>query len=80
MADQLNLIGQRVDSALDQLERFLDHAVLAGIREVRIIHGVGSGALRQAVREALERHPNVIRFRTGEPHEGRNGATVVSLS
>lgn len=80
MADQLNLIGQRVDSALDQLERFLDHAVLAGIREVRIIHGVGSGALRQAVREALERHPNVIHFRTGEPHEGRNGATVVSLS
>jgi DNA mismatch repair protein MutS2 len=47
------------------------------MREVRIIHGIGSGVLRQAVREALERHPNVQSFRPGEPHEGRDGATIV---
>ena len=75
--DQLNLIGQRVDQALVNLEHFLDHSVLAGMREVRIIHGIGSGVLRQAVREALERHPNVQSFRPGEPHEGRDGATIV---
>jgi DNA mismatch repair protein MutS2 len=46
---------------------------------VRIIHGIGTGRLRDAVREELERHPLVESQRPGEPHEGRDGATVVTL-
>ena len=76
---ELKLIGLRVDEALDLLEQFLDHASLAGQREVRIIHGLGTGRLRNAVREHLARHPLVEGHRAGEPHEGRDGATVVTL-
>jgi DNA mismatch repair protein MutS2 len=76
---ELKLIGLRVDEALDLLEPFLNHASLGGLREVRIIHGLGSGRLRDAVREYLARHPLVEGSRAGEPHEGRDGATVVTL-
>ena len=76
---ELKLIGMRVDEALAELEPFINHAHAAGLREVRIIHGVGSGRLRDAVREELERHPLVEGHRPGEPHEGRDGATVVTL-
>jgi DNA mismatch repair protein MutS2 len=76
---ELKLIGMRVEEALDLLEPFLNHAALGGMREVRIIHGVGSGRLRDAVREHLARHPLVQEFRPGGPHEGRDGATVATL-
>ena len=76
---ELKLIGLRVDEALDLLEPFLNHASLAGQREVRVIHGLGTGRLRDAVREFLARHPLVESYRAGEPHEGRDGATVVTL-
>jgi len=76
---ELKLIGLRVEEALDLLEPFLNHASLAGMREVRIIHGLGTGRLRAAVREHLAHHPLVDEFRAGEPHEGRDGATVVTL-
>jgi DNA mismatch repair protein MutS2 len=77
--DELPLIGQRVDDALIKLESFLDQAILAGQREVRIIHGIGTGTLQRAVREFLGRHPQVTSFRPGEPNEGRDGATIVEL-
>jgi DNA mismatch repair protein MutS2 len=76
---ELKLIGLRVDEALDMLEPFLNHASLGGMREVRVIHGLGTGRLRDAVREFLARHPLVDEYRAGEPHEGRDGATVVTL-
>jgi DNA mismatch repair protein MutS2 len=76
---ELKLIGLRVDEALTMLEPFINHAVAAGMGEVRIIHGVGTGRLRDAVREELGRHPLVEGQRPGESHEGRDGATVVSL-
>ena len=76
---ELKLIGMRVDEALAELEPFINHAHAAGMREVRVIHGVGSGRLRDAVREELGRHPLVDEYRPGEPHEGRDGATVVTL-
>lgn len=76
---ELKLIGLRVEEALDLLEPFLDQASLGGVREVRVIHGMGTGRLRQAVREYLGRSPLVDHFRPGEAHEGRDGATVVTL-
>ena len=76
---ELKLIGMRVEEALAEMEPFISHAHAAGLREVRIIHGIGSGRLRDAVREELARHPLVEGHRPGEPHEGRDGATVVTL-
>jgi len=76
---ELKLIGMRVDEALSELEPFINRAAAAGLSEVRVIHGVGTGRLRDAVREELERHPLVAGHRAGEPHEGRDGATVVTL-
>ena len=76
---ELKLIGKRVEEALAELEPFINHAHAAGLREIRVIHGIGTGRLRDAVREELERHPLVEGHRPGEPHEGRDGATVVTL-
>lgn len=76
---ELNLIGRRVEPALEELDRYLDRALLASHREVRVIHGHGSGRLREAVRSHLRRHPAVSAQRPGTRDEGGNGATVVTL-
>lgn len=76
---RLNLVGLRVDEALARIEPFLNHASLAGIGEVRIIHGIGTGALMRGVRDFLNGHPLVREFRGGEPFEGGGGVTVVAL-
>lgn len=76
---ELKIIGLRVDDAIVELEGFLSRAALNGLRELRVVHGLGTGRLRDAVREHLGRHPLVDSFRPGEAHEGRDGATVVML-
>lgn len=76
---EINLIGQRVEPALEELEIFLDRALLASLSEVRIVHGHGSGRLRDAVREHLRRHRAVSTVRPGGEREGGNGATFASL-
>lgn len=65
--------------ALDRVDKALDDAVLAGLAQVRLIHGKGTGALREAVGEFLRGHPQVRAFRLGAPGEGGAGATVVEL-
>jgi DNA mismatch repair protein MutS2 len=77
---RIHLIGMRVEEALSMLEPFLNHAALAGFREVTVIHGVGAGILQRAVRRHLDGHPLVKSFRTGEPSEGGAGVTVVTLA
>ncbi|MBV9496112.1 MAG: Smr/MutS family protein [Acidobacteria bacterium] len=77
---ELNLIGQRVDDALEASDKFLDRALLEGKEAVRIIHGFGTGVLRKAVREHLRKHPAVASWRPGEENEGGDGATVALLS
>jgi len=76
---ELNLIGQRVDEALDESDKFLDRALLEGKQAVRIIHGFGTGTLRKAIREHLRKHPAVKSWRPGGENEGGDGATVVQL-
>ncbi len=76
---ELKLIGQRVEPALELLDRFLDRSLLASLAEVRIIHGHGSGRLRTAVRQHLRSHPAVVGHRAGGKHEGGDGATVAKL-
>lgn len=77
---ELKLIGQRVEPALDELDVYLDRALLAALPEVRVVHGHGSGRLREAVREHLRVHPAVASHRPGRRDEGGNGATVVTLA
>ncbi|KAB2959184.1 MAG: hypothetical protein F9K16_12695, partial [Thermoanaerobaculia bacterium] len=62
-----------------ELDDFLDRAVQAELREVRVVHGHGTGRLRDALREHLRRHPLAAASRAGAPNEGGNGATVVTL-
>lgn len=76
---QLDIRGERVEAALEQLDAYLDEALLAGLDEVRIIHGAGTGALRRAIRERLTEHPRVTGSRTGRRDEGGDGATIVEL-
>jgi DNA mismatch repair protein MutS2 len=76
---ELDLRGQRIEDAVPALEDYLDAAYMAGLPFVRIIHGKGTGALRVAIRERLHGHPLVGRYQTGQPKEGGDGVTVVSL-
>ena len=79
IAAELNLIGQRVDDALEESDKFLDRALLEGKQAVRIIHGFGTGTLRKAVREYLRKHPAVRSWRPGADNEGGDGATIAVL-
>ncbi|HDM78520.1 MAG TPA: hypothetical protein ENG51_18965 [Deltaproteobacteria bacterium] len=76
---ELHLLGKRVEEALPLIDKFLDDAYLAGFKEVRIVHGVGTGILKKAVREHLRRSPLVESFREAPQEEGGSGATIVKL-
>ncbi len=76
---EINLRGQRADEALEALERYLDSAYLAGLPFVRIIHGKGTGKLRQVIREALSHNPNVKSYEAGRGNEGGEGVTIAKL-
>ncbi|MFL6291636.1 MAG: Smr/MutS family protein, partial [Thermoanaerobaculia bacterium] len=79
IAPEINLIGQRVEPALEELDSYIDRALVAARKEIRVVHGHGSGRLRQAVREHLRSHRGVTSIRSGAPNEGGDGATVVTL-
>jgi DNA mismatch repair protein MutS2 len=76
---ELNLIGKRAEEAMEELDKFLDNAVLAGLMEVRIVHGHGMGILRKAVHELLGRHPHVESFEAAPEFAGGAGATIAKL-
>ena len=77
---ELDLRGQRAEDALDMLDRYLEKAYMAGLPFVRIIHGKGTGKLRQEVRAVLKDHPQVTSFEEGGPKEGGEGVTVAKLA
>jgi DNA mismatch repair protein MutS2 len=79
VASSLDLRGARVDEALEALGRYLDDAAVAGLGQVTVIHGLGTGALRDAVRSEAGDHPLVKTVRSGERGEGGDGATVITL-
>jgi len=79
VSGELLLIGRTTDEARDLVEKYLDDAFMAGMANVRLVHGKGTGALRKAVRSMLSDHPLVESFRDGEPGEGGAGATVAAL-
>jgi len=77
---ELNVIGLRVDEALPRVDKFLDDALLREYEQVQIIHGVGSGKLREAIQGHLKGHRWVKDFREGKLNEGGSAITVVELS
>jgi len=77
---QLEVRGWRVEQVLPELDQYLDHAYLAGLPFVRIVHGKGTGALRQAVREFLRNHPLVESYQSADAQEGGEGVTVATLA
>ncbi|WOV88657.1 endonuclease MutS2 [Sporosarcina oncorhynchi] len=76
---ELDLRGERYEDALHRTEKYLDDALLSNYHQVSIIHGKGTGALRQGVQTYLKKHPRVKTYRYGEAGEGGHGVTVVEL-
>ena len=68
-----------VDEAINNTDKYLDDAYLANLPQVTIIHGKGTGALRQAIHQHLKRHPHVKSYRLGKYGEGETGVTIVEL-
>jgi DNA mismatch repair protein MutS2 len=79
LSPELHLRGLRVEIGLEHVEKYLDDAMAAGVDQVRIIHGKGTGQMRNAVHNYLRTHPGVSSYRLGEPEEGGLGVTVVTL-
>ena len=79
IALEVHLRGLRVDEAMSKLEHFLNHASMADLREVTVVHGIGKGLLSRAVHEHLSEHPLVTSFRSGTIDERGSGVTIVKL-
>jgi DNA mismatch repair protein MutS2 len=77
--EEINLIGRTTEEALPDLEKYLDDAVLAENDQVRVVHGKGTGALRNAIHRRLKSHHAVREFHLAAPNEGGEGATIVHL-
>jgi DNA mismatch repair protein MutS2 len=76
---EIHLRGMTGEEAIDALERFLDRAVVAGLHQVYVIHGKGTGALRRTLSGYLKKHPNVESIRLGDWNEGGAGVTIATL-
>ena len=79
ISPEIMLRMQRVDEALANLDQYLSEAYAAGLQQVRVIHGKGTGTLRKAVREYLNTHPLVASYRGADATEGGDGVTIVTL-
>ena len=77
--NEINVIGRTVDEAVEMTDKFLDDAFLAQMSTIRIVHGMGTGALRQAIAQLLGTHPHVSHFESAPHPEGGRGVTVVTL-
>ncbi|MFC1619086.1 Smr/MutS family protein, partial [Candidatus Neomarinimicrobiota bacterium] len=76
---RLDLRGQRGDEAIAEVDRFMNRAILAGLSELEIIHGKGTGALQKRVQEFLQDHPHVKSFGFADFDAGGTGVTLVEL-
>jgi DNA mismatch repair protein MutS2 len=77
---ELEVRGMTIDEAMPLVEQHLDAAFRAGLPEVRIVHGKGTGTLRRAIRDALSTHPLVRSLSTPPPKEGGEGVTIVEVA
>lgn len=79
ISNEVDLRGLTVDEALLVTEKYLDDAFLAGLSQIVIIHGKGTGALRNAITNLLKRHSRIKSYRVGEFHEGGHGVTIAEI-
>lgn len=79
VSPSLDLRGKRYEDAQRLLDKYLDDVFLAGLKQVEIIHGKGTGALRKAVQEVLDEHIHVESYRLGREGEGDHGVTIVDI-
>ena len=79
ISTEINLLGKTVDEAISSLDKYIDDAYLAHLPNVRVVHGKGTGALRNAVHSHLKRLKYVKEFRLGEYGEGDAGVTIVTF-
>jgi len=78
-SSEINVIGRTADEAEAEVDRFIEHAFLSGLTQVRVVHGVGMGILRRTLREFLKNHPHVTSVTEPPYNEGGQGATLVEL-
>ena len=76
---ELNVLGMRFEEAREKIERFLSRALIAGLHEVRVIHGYKPGTLKKKILEWLQSHPLIYKIRPAQPHEGGEGASILIL-
>ena len=76
---EVHLRRMKVRDALDKLDRYLDDAAIAGLPRVRVIHGKGTGILKGAVIEFLDKHALIARHYAAAPSEGNGGVTIAEL-
>jgi DNA mismatch repair protein MutS2 len=79
LLSEINVIGATVDEAVDRVGRFLDDTLVTDLREVRIVHGFGTGQLRKGLHAFLKTHPLVEKFHQAPANQGGGGATIVEL-
>lgn len=79
ISQEINVIGQNVDEACFVIDKYLDNCYLAGLNQVSIVHGKGTGALRKGIHAFLKTNPHVKSFRLGTFGEGEMGVTIVEL-
>jgi DNA mismatch repair protein MutS2 len=79
MLSELNVIGHTVEEAIDRVARFLDDTLVTDLREVRIVHGHGTGQLRRGLQKYLKEHPLVQKYYAAPENQGGGGATIVEL-
>lgn len=79
LLSEVNVIGCTVEEAVDRVSRFLDDTMVTDLREVRIVHGFGTGQLRKGIQSFLKQHPLVLKYAQAPDNQGGGGATVVEL-
>jgi DNA mismatch repair protein MutS2 len=78
--DEIDIRGMKVEEALESVDKLLNDAMLAGLRQVRIIHGLGTGALRNSVIPFLQEHPLVVKAFSGGPRQDNLGVTIAKIN